>query len=200
MDTSNGQASDFDAGFVADWSRRWLAAWNAHDVEGIVALCTDDVRCNEPALPRPLHGREGMRSFAGATFTAFPDVRIEELEPPYVSEAAGKALSPYRFVATMTGPWEHADIAPTGAAVDFVGIDEWVFRGELLSRYDTHYDSLDVARQLGLLPAVGSRPDRLLSRFQHVGAGIQRRWLRGERCTDARWERPRGSRAIGEGL
>jgi predicted ester cyclase len=163
------------ATFVEDWGRRWLEVWNAHDVDGIVSMCTEDVSWHDPALPEWVHGREEVRRFAAATFRAFPDVRIEELEPPYLATTSPKALSPYRFVGTMSGPWEYADIAATGASVDFRGVDEWEFRGELLCRYDTHYDGMDVARQMGLVPAVGSQADRVLTRLQHLQARFQRR-------------------------
>lgn len=140
-------------------------------------MCTEDVRWSGPALPGAVHGHHGVRGSVAALFRAFPNVRIEAMEPPYISAENGKALSPYRFVGTMEGDWEPASIAATGAVVDFVGIDEWVFRGELLA----HYDTLDVARQLGLLPPIGSREDRILARLQHVRARFQRH---GEEC---RW-------------
>src|SRR5919198_4587665 len=85
-----------DHAFIEEGSERFLAAWNAHDAEAAAALCTEDVTVDEPALPETLHGRDGMRRFALATFAAFPDVRIEELEPAYLAGSALKALAPYR--------------------------------------------------------------------------------------------------------
>jgi steroid delta-isomerase-like uncharacterized protein len=176
MNTIQAEAPQMlERAFVEDWSSRWLAAWNAHDAEAIASLCTDDVVVDEPALPHVLTGRAGMSKFAEATFGTFPDVRIEELEPPYNSAERAQVLAPYRLVGTMRGAWPFHEIAPTGARVDFRGVDEWEFRDERLCRYLTYYDSLDVARQMGVLPPAGCRADRFFSRVQHLQARFQRR-------------------------
>jgi hypothetical protein len=44
-----------------------------------------------------------------------------------------------------------------------------------MCRYNTFYDSLDLTRQMGILPAAGSAADRLATRLQHLQAGFQRR-------------------------
>jgi hypothetical protein len=79
------------------------------------------------------------------------------------------------MTGTMRGDWEAAGLAATGARIDIVGVDDWTFRDGLLSRYTGHYDSLDFARQLGVLPPVGSVGDRLMARVQHMQARVQRR-------------------------
>jgi steroid delta-isomerase-like uncharacterized protein len=164
-----------DREFVEDFARRWLAAWNTHDVEAIVALCAEDVTLDDPALPETFSGREGARRFAAATFHTFPDVEIGELESLYVSDVKPKALAPYRFRATMLGDWVPGNVAATGARIDFTGIDAWQFRGELLSRYETMYDLYEVGVQMGLVPPRGSTADRMLTRLQHLIARFQRR-------------------------
>jgi hypothetical protein len=73
----------------------------------------------------------------------------------------------------MLGPMDV--FAPTGRSVCVDGVDEWTFGGELLCRYRTYYDTIDAARQLGIMPASGTRAERLMSRFQHAQARIQRR-------------------------
>jgi steroid delta-isomerase-like uncharacterized protein len=168
-------ATGLDPEFLDDWSARYLAAWNAHDVEAIVGMVADDVAWDDPALPKTFFGREGVRHFAEATFKTFPDVVVEELEPPYLSTTRPKAFAPYRFSGTMRGDWEPMNIAATGARVSFEGIDQWEFRGELMSRYNTSYDLMDVARQMGVMPPLGSATDRLMTRLQHLQARFQRR-------------------------
>jgi steroid delta-isomerase-like uncharacterized protein len=177
MSTTVIAASEAGLGpvFVEEWAARWLAAWNGHDVETMLSMVTEDVVWDDPALPETYHGREGFRRFVTATFHTFPDVQIEELEPPYLSPTHPKVLTPYRFNGTMLGDWEPANIAATGARVSFEGVDHWEFRDGLLARYDTSYDLLDVSRQMGLLPPIGSRADRLMTRLQHLQARAQRR-------------------------
>jgi steroid delta-isomerase-like uncharacterized protein len=176
--TATHAQAGIDHAFLEDWAARYLTAWNAHDVEAILAMCTEDVVWDDPALPETYHGHEGVRRFIAATFRCFPDVQIEELEPPYASATAPRALSPYRFTATMRGPWEPTGIAPTGRAIAFEGIDQWEFRDQRMCRYDTKYDLLGVARQMGVLPPQGSPEDRLMTRLQHLEARFQRRHRR----------------------
>jgi ketosteroid isomerase-like protein len=160
---------------LQEWAASYLAAWNRHDPEGIARYCTEDVVWNDPSLPAPAHGRAGARGFAEATFTAFPDFHVEAPEPALISAHGPRALGPYRITGTMLGPWEPSDVAPTGARIEVAGVDEWTFRGELMSRYTTYYDSLDMARQLGVIPPAGSGAERVMARLQHVQARFQRR-------------------------
>ena len=138
-----------DHAFVERWSERFLDAWNAHDPSAVADLCTEGVRVDDPALPETLHGREGMRHFAAATFRAFPDFRIEGLEPPYLSASRPRALAPWRMSGTMEGPWEFMGMAPTGRSMEIDGMDIWDFEGELLDAHRLLYDGLEMVRQLG---------------------------------------------------
>jgi steroid delta-isomerase-like uncharacterized protein len=171
-------APEIDPKFLEEWAASYLAAWNGHDPEGIALLCTEDVVWIDPALAAPAHGRAGVRGFAEAMFTAFPDFHVEEPGPAFISTHGPCALGPYRLTGTMLGPWEPSNFAPTGARIEVAGIDEWTFRDELMSRYTTYYDSLDMARQLGVLPPAGGGAERAMARLQHVQARFLRRRAR----------------------
>jgi steroid delta-isomerase-like uncharacterized protein len=175
MDATTSSATRLDPGFVEEWARRYLDAWNAHDGQAVAAMCTDDVVWYDAALPAPAHGRDEVRAFIDATARSFPDFRVEEIDPPYVSQVEPIALGRYRMTGTMRGPWEAMGLAATGRRMDVLGVDEWTFRGELLSHYRTYYDSFDMARQLGVLPPAGSAAERAMARLQHLQARFQRR-------------------------
>lgn len=166
--------TQLDADFVEQWSERYLTAWNSHDAEAIAAMCTEDVVWKDPALPEPAHGREGVRAFIGATARAFPDFHVEEIGRPCISPAEPRVLTRYRMTGTMRGPWDYMGLAATAQRMDVLGVDEWTFEGELLSHYQTYYDSLDMTRQLGVLPPVGSASDRAMARLQHLQARVLR--------------------------
>jgi hypothetical protein len=55
------------------------------------------------------------------------------------------------------------------------GVDGWTFKDGLLDRYYSYYDTIDAARQLGIMPQSGSRAERLMARLQHGRARLQRR-------------------------
>jgi SnoaL-like domain len=167
-----------DREFVEDWARRYLDAWNAHEPDAVASLCTEDVIWTDPSLAGPAHGRAGVCAFVQATARTFPDFHVEESEPPLLSAIDPRALGPYRLSATMLGDWEASNFAATGAHITVVGVDEWTFRGELMCNYASYYDTLDLARQLGILPAAGSTVEQLMARLQHGRARIQRRHAR----------------------
>jgi steroid delta-isomerase-like uncharacterized protein len=181
MEGTTEAGAKVDPHFVEDWSKRYVQAWNALDADGVAELCTEDVVWNDPGLPETARGREAVRAFVRASARAFPDFHVEELGQPYMSVDEPRVLSRYRMTGTMLGPWDYTNLAATGRRIDVLGIDEWTFSGELLSHYQACYDSLDMARQLGILPPVGSAPDRAMAALQHLQARFQRRKGRGPR-------------------
>jgi steroid delta-isomerase-like uncharacterized protein len=158
--------------FVLDFAQQWLEAWNSRDPSRVAALCSEDVRWKDPALPEPHIGRAAVHEFAQNTFTAFPDLRFEQTALPLLSDEGPRALAPYRLSGTMLGPFE--PFAPTGAKIAIEGVDDWSFRDGQLSAYDTFYDSVGMARQLGVMPPAGSGAERAMARLQHVQARFQR--------------------------
>ena len=133
------QAVPLDEAFLRDFAERFGAAWNSHDPKQVQALCTEDVEYHDPTLPAPLHGWAGIAQVVDALATAFPDYRFEDLEPPYAAPDRPKAIAPWRFTGTMTGPlepgWktlltEHSDRI-------LAGLDVWaaaLFKPETLDR------------------------------------------------------------------
>ena len=169
------QRRALDAAFVDDWNARYTAAWNSGDGEGVAALCSEDISWRDAGLPEVVHGRDAVRQFVEDTFHAWPDFHVEERGSVLVSDTEPLALAPYRMTGTFSGAWEPLEIAPTGARISVEGIDEWRFRDGLMCRYCTYYDSIDMARQMGVLPAAGSRAESLLGALQPLQARFQRR-------------------------
>jgi steroid delta-isomerase-like uncharacterized protein len=164
-----------DRAFVADWAARYSDAWNAGDGAAVAALCTEDVSWFDPGLPETVHGRDAVRRFVEQTHRAFSGFRVEELGPPLISDREPLVLGPYRMTGTFTGYWEPLRTAPTGASFSLEGVDSWQFRDGLMCRYTTYYDSIGMARQMGILPPFGSGQERLMSRIQALQARFQRR-------------------------
>jgi hypothetical protein len=99
----NERPKGLDVEFLDEWCSRWHKAWNDQEVEAIVSMCGEDLELDDPALPEAVHGRAGIRAFAIDTFTAFPDLRLETLEPPCPSRRGAGAWLPYRMTGTMSG-------------------------------------------------------------------------------------------------
>jgi hypothetical protein len=104
-----------------------------------------------------------------------PDFHVDILDGPHISPTTARVLTPYRMSGTMTGPWVFRDLAPTGRRFAVEGVDSWQLRDGLLAHYSTFWDTAELSRQLGVLPADGSVADRVFGRVQHAQARFQRR-------------------------
>lgn len=176
--TTTGQRATLDREFVEDFARRYEEAWNSRDPERLASMCTEDVVWTDPILPEPLLGREGVIRFATESFRMCPDFKVVNLDGPSLSPAGPTVLLPYRMSGTMTGPWVFRDLAPTGRRFEVEGVDRWEMRDGLIAHYSTFWDTLAVARQIGVLPPEGSAADRAMTRVQHLQARFQRRSAR----------------------
>jgi steroid delta-isomerase-like uncharacterized protein len=134
--------------FVEKWGERFRAAWNGHDPDAVIALCTEDVRWSDPALPgSPTQGKPSVRDFAAFTFQVFPDFQVEEREAIYVSWTEPMALCPYKMTGKCAGSRD-AGIPPSTTPMEIDAIDRWTFHNGLLCRYDTYYDHAEMMRQI----------------------------------------------------
>jgi hypothetical protein len=59
-----------------DWGEQYAAAWNAHDVEALVAMCAPD--CHYIDIPHGMtwEGHDGIRQMFQATVEFHPDVEV----------------------------------------------------------------------------------------------------------------------------
>jgi steroid delta-isomerase-like uncharacterized protein len=163
-----------DAEFLRSFAERWLRGWNEHDADALIALCTEDVLWEDPALPGPERGRPAVREYLEGTWSMFHDLSFTLPEPPMVALAGPRAAQVWRMSGTMLGsdPW--AGFAPTGKRMEVEGIDLYEFREGLVSHYRGRYDLAEVARQLGLAPARGGRPERVLALLQRTSMRLRR--------------------------
>jgi steroid delta-isomerase-like uncharacterized protein len=160
---------------ASDLLRRWYAAWNAHDVDAISALMTDDVLYEDPGATEPLtRGRARVEDWARTAFRAVPDMHLELLEE-WVSPGGAVIASYFRFTATGTGPLEPPGLAPTNASFDTYGMDRSEIRDGLVARHQIFWDIAERSRAAGVLPSRGSRGERLAIRLQHLNAWRMRR-------------------------
>jgi steroid delta-isomerase-like uncharacterized protein len=162
--------SDLDA-FCA----RYLLAWNGYDAAAIADLVTDDVVWEDPALVVPARGVAAVQEFMRAAWLAFPDLRFDETDHPHRTAGGDRVAWRWRMRATMTGPLAPPGFAPTGRAMEIEGVDLWTMRDGRIARYRAFYDMSEVARQLGIAPASGTRAERAMVRLQRVQASLLRR-------------------------
>ena len=154
---------------------RYMAAWNSRDTDAMAQLITDDIVWTDPALPEPALGIPAVQEFMRASFRAFPDLRFSEPDPPALAVTGDMVLWAWFMEGSHRGPIDPPGFAPTGHTMRVDRVDQWTMRDGRIARYRAFYDMNDVARQLGIVPAPGSRAERGMVALQRLQARLARR-------------------------
>jgi len=173
--TTAAPQAGVDLEWLGSYAKDYLAAWNSHEPDRLLALMTDDIVYDDAAWPTQMRGHADVRAFLTSAWRALPDLTFDLVEGPYVVPGKPKAAFHWRGTATFTGPLEPPGFAPTGRRADFEGVDFHEYRDGLLARLRIDFDLMDFARQVGLLPARGSRAERAMAATQRLGARLRRR-------------------------
>ena len=111
---------------------RFADAWNAHDVDALMACMSDACEFRASSGPdangRSYKGRDAVRAGYAAIFEAFPDARWNE---PRHAVSGNRGLSEWRFTGT----------GKTGNSVEVDGCDLFVFEGPLIALKDSYRKS-----------------------------------------------------------
>jgi predicted ester cyclase len=140
----------------------------------ILELVTDDIEYRDDAWPRTMHGHREVGEFLEAAWRGIPDMTFELVSGPYVIPGAPRAAFRWRGWGTHTGVLDPPGFAPTGRRWEIDGADFHEYRDGRLSRLRVAFDMMSVSRQLGLMPAAGSRAERALALAQRSAVQAQR--------------------------
>jgi steroid delta-isomerase-like uncharacterized protein len=168
--SESGSSIDLDA-----FLPRYLAAWNDCDTEAMAELVTPDVFWVDPALPQPARGVAEVQEFMRMSFRAFPDLRFGEGDPPAKAVSGEVAFWAWYMEGTNSGPLDPPGFAATGRRMRVEGVDQVTMRDGRIALYRAFYDLNDLSRQLGIVPAAGSRPERAMVALQRLQARFARR-------------------------
>jgi len=128
---------------------RYNAAWNAHDVETIVSLHTEDSVFENHVTGDVNVGREEIGRAISGIFSVFPDLSFETRRA-YVRDDL--VVQEWTARGTHEGPMTRSgiEVQPTGRKVEYKGMDVIPIRDGLVARKDVYSDSITLLRQLGL--------------------------------------------------
>jgi steroid delta-isomerase-like uncharacterized protein len=128
---------------------RYNDAWNAQDLEAIVAMHAPDMVFANHTAGESAAGAE-VREHIASIFTTWPDLKFEARRL-YVRE--GLVVQEWTATATHSNPMRRGDleVAPTGRTISWDGIDSIPFEDGLVKRKDVYSDSVSILRQVGLL-------------------------------------------------
>jgi steroid delta-isomerase-like uncharacterized protein len=160
--------------WVEEFAQRWAAAWNSHDPDRLLDLMTEDIVYDDSAWPETMHGHGDVRAFVEMSWRAFPDMRFEPIGEPLISPTRPRAAFWWRGTATNTGPIEPPGLAPTGKRLEFEGADFHEYRDGKVARLRIVFDMADAMVQLGVLPAPGSRGEKLVTALGNLQTRLRR--------------------------
>ncbi len=128
---------------------RYNDAWNAHDLDAIMAMHAPDMVFENHTAHESAQGEE-VRGHIGAIFETWPDIRFEGRRT-YARD--GLIVQEWTATATHENRMTRGDLVaePTGRTITWDGLDVIPFEGGLVKRKDVYSDSVSILRQLGLL-------------------------------------------------
>src|SRR5216683_3787320 len=150
-----------DRAFVEEFAHRWHEAWNSQDVAKVLACMETDIVYDDDAWPTTMRGHADVREFLEHMWRAFPDLRFEVVDGPYIDPDAPKVAWYWRGFGTHTGRLDPPGLSPTGTRLEVAGGEFDEYRDGKLVRLRMVFDMADAMRQLGVLPGPGSRAERL---------------------------------------
>lgn len=111
----------FDQERADRFAVEWIAAWNAHDIDAILAHYAEDVEFHSPfaiefsdAGDGVLRGKEALRAYWTRALAGLPDLRFEG--PYVVAPGIGSITIVYRSVRDLIGV-EQLSFGPDGRVV-----------------------------------------------------------------------------------
>jgi steroid delta-isomerase-like uncharacterized protein len=130
-----------------------IAAWNAHDVDRLLAILSDEVVWRDVGNPQPLRGKEGARQFAQGWFSAFPDIKLTVTNRVITEDQVATEVE---FTGTNSGPLVLAPGVPpipaTNKMVNAKGTYFLRIKNSKAVEVRTYPDAAGLMMQLGLIP------------------------------------------------
>jgi steroid delta-isomerase-like uncharacterized protein len=129
-------------------ARESIEAWSAHDPERLVKVVDEKFVAESDTLPAPVNGPAGLAQFMSVYVTAFPDLGFE-----IEQQLADGEFVVTRWIATGTHRGALMGIEPTNRRAVTHGCTVSQFRNGKAVHDWIYWDSGNLLRQLGVLPA-----------------------------------------------
>ena len=155
---------------AVDVALRYFTAIGRQDLDAALE-CWKEGGIDHLAPVGEVRAPEGIRQYFGNLFAAFPDFTYEVRD---VIADGEKVVVWWRIHGTFTGgPYD--GVRATGGRAEIEGLDYVRVEDGLIVRNDSYWDDSTVARQLGLMPAKGSRQERALKGLLNLKTRVTRR-------------------------
>ena len=128
---------------------RYNEAWNAHDLDAIMAMHAPDMVFENHTAGESAQG-DAVREHVAAIFASWPDIAFETRRM-YIREDL--VVQEWTARATHSNTMRRGDLVaqPTGRRIEWKGLDVIPFEDGLIKRKDVYSDSVAFLRLVGLL-------------------------------------------------
>ena len=128
---------------------RYNDAWNAHDLDAIMAMHAPDMVFENHTAGERAVGEEA-REHIGQIFHTWPDLEFSTRRL-YVRD--GLVVQEWTATATHANRMQRGEVVaePTGRRLSWNGMDIIPFEDGLVKRKDVYSDSVSILRQLELI-------------------------------------------------
>ena len=128
---------------------RYNDAWNAHDLDAIMAMHAPDMVFENHTAGEVATGEEAREHIA-KIFHTWPDIEFSTRRM-YVRD--GLVVQEWTATATHANRMQRGELVaePTGRKLSWNGMDIIPFENGLVKRKDVYSDSVSILRQVGLL-------------------------------------------------
>ena len=154
---------------IVDLAAEWDSAWADRDVERLLALYTPDAVWEDPSYDGPVVGHANLRSYFTGIMAAIPDISIKQ-EVVFAEDGATQCATQWRASGTVTGAIPNSQLSPTGDRVEYTGVAIITISDGKCSHVRQYPDVMTLQRQMGIMPAQGSRGERWMMRLQAMSA------------------------------
>jgi len=124
-------------------AEKWIAGWNSHNPDKILALFTDDIFYEDVAFGEISHGQAEVRKFFLSELEGVPDLELKLMRADI---HGGHGTIEWMFSGT------DKDVFKTGKKFSVRGVSVIDMRDGKIFRNVDFYDVATVMRQVGLLP------------------------------------------------
>ena len=131
-----------------DAVRRWIAAWNAQDLDRAGQLLSPDFVRHDANLPEVV-GPAAQRDFLRGVFSAFPDIHVQVQQ--LITQGDTIAA---RLVIQGTHRAEFLGVPSTGRRITMESVDIFRLQDEKIAEQWVLMNALGLMQQLGAIPSV----------------------------------------------
>jgi steroid delta-isomerase-like uncharacterized protein len=138
-----------DGAELQEFIDRYSDAWNAHDVDLIISMHTENSVFENHVTGDVNVGRDQIGNAIRGIFAVFPDMHFESRRQ-YIREDL--VVQEWTASGTHQGTMNRGcvTVEPTGRRVEYKGIDVIPIEDDLVARKDVYSDSITLLHQLGL--------------------------------------------------